>query len=173
MEKVLPIAKGGRLDGKGSVCFAYLDDIIVPSKTIDEGLDFLELVLKSLLKSNLKLHPKKCKLLKTELVFLGHRVSAEEIAPDDGKVQKVRDWPTPRSVTEVRAFLGLANYHAAFIKNFSDIAEPLYRLTEKNCRFLWSAKEDTAFCDLKTALTRRSWRIVGNLGNQLPPSTRC
>ena len=86
-------------------------------------------------------------------MFLGHHVSAEGIAPDDGKVQKVRDWPTPRSFTEVRAFLGLANYHAAFVKNFSDIAEPLYRLTEKNCRFRWSAEADTAFCDLKTALT--------------------
>ena len=79
MEKVLPIAKGGRLEGKGSICFAFLDDM-VPLKSIDEGLDFLELVLESLLKSNLKLHPKNCKLLQRELLFLGHRVSAEGIA---------------------------------------------------------------------------------------------
>ena len=68
-------------------------------------------------------------------------------------MQKIRDWPTPLSVTEVRAFLGLANYHAAFVKNFSDIAEPLYRLTKKNCRFQWSAEADKAFSDLKNALT--------------------
>jgi len=85
-------------------------------------------------------------------VFLGHRVSAKGIAQDDAKIQKVRDWPTPRSVTEVRAFLGLAKYHAAFIRNFAEIAEPLYRLTEKNRSFQWTGEADKAFYELKNAL---------------------
>jgi len=152
MERVLHIAKGGRLDGKASVCFAFLDDIIIPSRSIDEGLDNVELVLKSLQQHNLKLHPKKCKILQEELVFLGHRVSAKGIARDDAKIQKVRDWPTPSSVTEVRAFLGLANHHAAFIRNFAEIAEPLYRLTEKNRSFQWTGEDDKAFSERKTAL---------------------
>jgi len=69
MERVLPIAKGGRLDGKASVCFAFLDDFIIPSRSIDEGLDNLELVLKSLKQHNLKLHQKNAKFSRKNLCF--------------------------------------------------------------------------------------------------------
>jgi len=82
---------------------------------VDDGLTRLEQVLESLKRYNLKLHPKKCKLLQQELVFLGHRISAEGITQDENKIQQVRDWPIPRSATEVCAFLGLANYHSAFV----------------------------------------------------------
>jgi len=63
MDKILPIGKGGRL-GKDGICFAYLDDIIVPSQDIPQGLDRLERILQILIQHNLKLHPKKCQLIK-------------------------------------------------------------------------------------------------------------
>jgi len=153
MEKVLPIPKDGNLKNGTGACFAFLDDIIIPSKDVDDGLRRLEQVLESLKRHNLKLHPKKCKLLQRELVFLGHRISAEGITQDENKIQRVRDWPIPRSATRVRAFLGLANYHSAFVNKFSDIAEPLYRLTEKGRPFKWTEEENKSFEALKTALT--------------------
>jgi len=66
MERVLPIPQDGKLGGKRGACFAFLDDIIVPSKTVDEGLERLEQVFEALEKHNLKLHPKKCKFLQHE-----------------------------------------------------------------------------------------------------------
>ena len=82
MEKVLQIPKDGNSKNGTGACFAFLDDIIIPSKDVDDGLTRLEHVLESLERHNLKLHPKKCKLLQQELAFLGHRISAEGITQD-------------------------------------------------------------------------------------------
>ena len=106
IEKVLPVAKGGKLDTE-NCCFAYLDDILIPSKTVDENLDYLEIVLQALIKNNFKLHPKKCKFLATELEYLGHVISASGIGTSPAKTQKIRDWPRLHSQKDVRAFLGI------------------------------------------------------------------
>ena len=68
---------------------AYLDDIFVPSRGIDQGLDHLDIILEMIEKENLKLHPKKCSLLQKELQFLGHIVSKEGIRTDPQKLDKV------------------------------------------------------------------------------------
>ena len=148
------------VDGKGAAdpegwqieewnwCMLRLfDDIIIPSKNVDDAafhprMTRQEQVLESLKRHNLKLHPKKCKLLQQELVFLGHRISAEGITQDENKIQRVRDWPSPRSANRVRAFRGLANYHLVFVNKFCDLAEPLYRLTEKGRPFKWTEEEN-------------------------------
>jgi len=83
MEQILPIAKSGEINtSTKSICMAYLDDIVAPSKGIDKGLDNLDIILETIEKENLKLHPKKCSLLQKELQFLGHIVSTEGIRTD-------------------------------------------------------------------------------------------
>ena len=72
--------------------------------------------------------------------------------PDPAKVQAVRDWKVPESVTDVRSFLGLAGYYRRFIPQFAKIAAPLTNLTRKNTPFTWSLREGEAFQQLKDVL---------------------
>ena len=89
----------------------------------------------------------------SEVASLGHIVPKDGVATDPEKVATVRDWPTPRSTTEVRSFVGLCAYYRRFISNFSQVAKPLHRLTEKNVKFSWSDNCQSAFEELKVRLT--------------------
>jgi len=100
------------------VC-VYLDDILVYSRTEAEHIKHLRIVLDVLRRHDYKAKLAKCEFFKQELKFLGHIVSTGGIKPDPAKVQVVHDWPQPRSVYEVRSFLGLANYFRRFIRTFS------------------------------------------------------
>lgn len=110
-------------------CLCYLDDIIIMGATFHQALDNLELVFQRFRQANLKLKPKKCVLLQTEVLFLGHKVTREGISTDPSKIKAVKSWPVPESVKEVKGFLGLAGYYRRFIPSFSEIAVPLTKLT--------------------------------------------
>ena len=134
-------------------CLVYVDDIIIPGKTFDDHLHNLHSVLLRLREANLKLQPPKCIFARKSVSFLGHIISAKDIAADPTKVNKVATWPTPTCRRDVQQFLGLCNYYRRFIKNFADIARPLHRLTEKTATFMWSENCQSAFEDLRKKLT--------------------
>ena len=85
--------------------------------------------------------------------FLGHIVSKEGIRVDLKKIEVNIEWKPQRNVTEVRSFLGLANYYKRFVKGFSMTASPMTRLLQKNVRFEWSEKFQASFEKLKAFLT--------------------
>ena len=85
--------------------------------------------------------------------FLGHVISDEGISVDPKKIEVVRDWKRPTIVTEIRSFLGLAGYYRRFVENFSKIAAPLTKLTQKNVKFVSSAACEKSFHELKKLLT--------------------
>ena len=134
-------------------CLIYIDDIIVPAKTIDETLVRLEHVFQRLQQANLKLKPSKCVFMQKSVKFLGHEVSALGINTDKDKIKAVQEWPVPRTVKQVRSFVGLAAYYKRFIASFGEICKPLYQLCEKNRQFLWSLDCQHAFETLKDKLT--------------------
>ena len=134
-------------------CLIYMDDIIVPAKTIDETLLRLEHVFQRLQQANLKLKPSKCVFMQKSVKFLGHEVSALGINTDKDKIKAVQEWPVPRTVKQVRSFVGLAAYYKRFIASFGEICKPLYQLCEKNRQFLWSLDCQHAFETLKDKLT--------------------
>ncbi|PHT86830.1 hypothetical protein T459_08936 [Capsicum annuum] len=84
--------------------------------------------------------------------FLGNVVSRDGIHVDPKKIEAVRDWPQPSTVTEIRSFLGLANYYRRFVEGFSKVASPLTRLTQKGVAFQWSDECEESFQKLKTTL---------------------
>ena len=133
-------------------CLVYLDDIIVFEKSFDEALKNLTLVFERLRQAGLRLKPSKCSLFQSSVKFLGHIVSSEGVSCDPDKISCVRDWETPRCVTEVRSFVGFASYYRRFIPDFAKIASPLTKLTEKNSRFNWTEECAEAFDTLKQKL---------------------
>ena len=134
-------------------CFVYIDDVLVCSQTFDDHLAHLQQVFDRLRSANLRLNAKKCVLLKDEVHYLGHVVSQAGIYPSSSNVTKVKDYPTPADVSQVRQFLGLASYYRRFIKNFSKIAAPLNALLRKDVSFEWNDACEQSFVELKNCLT--------------------
>jgi hypothetical protein len=85
--------------------------------------------------------------------FLGHIITAEGITIDPSKVEEVLDWKSPRSVTQICSFLGLAGYYRRFIPNISKVTKPMTKLLEKEVKFKWSLQCEEAFLTLKKLLT--------------------
>lgn len=134
---------------------AYLDDILIYGKTIDECLERLEDVLRLLDNANLTLNLSKCEFLLDKIDYLGYEISSAGIRPGDRKIQSVADFPVPTNIHSVRQFLGLVGYFRKFILNFAQIAHPLTRLLKKDAKWSWSVAEESAFQTLKQKLTSR------------------
>ena len=94
-------------------------------------------VLDVLRKEQFFLKMSKCEFGKTSLVYLGHIVGASELNIDPSKVEVILNWPKPNTITEVRIFLGAAQYWRKFIANFSSIATLLHALKNINKAFHW------------------------------------
>ena len=135
------------------ICLIYLDDIIIYSTTPEQHIERLRAVLTRLRGAGLKLKPSKCDVMRSSVEFLGHRVSADGIEPHPQKISAVTDWPTPETLRELRAFLGLCGYYRRFVDHFSSVTSPLYSLTEKGRPFNWNAECQIAFEQLKRHLT--------------------
>lgn len=133
-------------------CLVYLDDIIVIGKTFREHLANLKEVFQRLREAGLRLKPNKCHFCSPQVEFLGHIVSRDGVHTDPRKTAKVAEWPKPTNKKEVQQFLGLANYYRRFVKDFSSIAKPLHRLTEKTAKFEWTTECQAAFEDLRHRL---------------------
>lgn len=114
----------------------------------------LGVVLDKIRAAGLTLKPDKCHLGMAEVQYLGHRVGCGNQRPEPAKVEAVANWPTPRTKTQVLAFLGTAGYYRRFVPDYSTIAKPLTDLTKKNLprQVLWSPACEAAFLALKQAL---------------------
>jgi hypothetical protein len=126
----------------------FIDDILIYSKSEEEHAQHLWVILQRLWDHQLYAKFSKCAFWLKKVLFLGHIISAEGIAVDPNKIQEVLDWKSPRSVTQIRSFLGLAGYYRRFISNFSKIAKPMTKLLEKEAKIEWSPQCKDAFLTL-------------------------
>ena len=141
-------------------CIVYLDDIIIFSDTKEEHIKRLEAVFQKLMAAGLKLKPTKCFFFRDEIEYLGHVVSGKGISTNPKKIEAVTKWPTPRTVYDVRSFLGFVGYYRRFIKNFSKITKPIREVITglenqskragKKTYIEWTDIADSAFETLKT-----------------------
>ncbi|GJX47104.1 putative reverse transcriptase domain-containing protein [Tanacetum coccineum] len=107
--------------------------------------EHLKLILELLKKEELYAKFSKCKFWLSKVQFLGHVINSEGIHVDPAKIETIKDWASPKTLTEIHQFLGLAGYYRRFIKGFLKIAKPMTKLTQKNVKFDWSEKAEAAF----------------------------
>src|SRR3954463_4316491 len=138
----------------------FVDDILIYSASEREHEDHLRTVLQLLRDHRLYAKFSKCEFWLTEVKFLGHVVSSDGIAVDPSKIEAVIDWERPKSVFDIRSFLGLAGYYRRFVLDFSKLAAPLTKLTRKGVKFQWTEDCETSFLELKTRLTTAPVLII-------------
>ncbi|GJS14104.1 putative reverse transcriptase domain-containing protein [Tanacetum coccineum] len=112
----------------------FIDDILIYSKTQEEHVEHLRLVMRLLKKKKLYAKFSKCEFWLREVQFLGYVINGNGIHVDPSKIEAVKNWKAPRTPIEVRSFLGLAGYYRRFIENFSKIAKSLTILTQNQKR---------------------------------------
>ena len=137
----------------GKFVVVYFDDILIYSTSLDLHIDHLKSVLTVLREEQLYANLEKCIFCTNHVVFLGFVVSSKGVQVDEEKVRAIQEWPTPKSVTEVRSFHGLASFYRRFVKDFSTLAAPLNEVLKKNVGFKWGEKQEEAFNVLKQKLT--------------------
>lgn len=141
----------------------YLDDIVIFSTSFESHLQRLEMVLGRLRQHNLKLKLKKCNFFQSKVRYLGHVISAAGVSTDPEKIRAVAEWKRPRTLTELRSFLGFASYYRRFVEGFAKCAAPLHKLVgtlqggQKRARVnslegRWDEACEMAFTGLKSKL---------------------
>ena len=130
----------------------FFDDVLIYSPDLQSHLKHLETALQLLSRNQFYVNAKKCSFGLEKVSYLGHVISEEGVAADPEKVSSMLTWPVPKTVTELRGFLGLTGYYRKFVRNYGQIARPLTELLQKN-GFKWSDQAEAAFGALKSAVT--------------------
>lgn len=157
------------LKGFENFAIPYLDDIAVFSDTWESHLRHLECVLDRIKKAKLTIKPSKCKFAQNHLKYLGHDIGNGSRTPAQAKVQSVVDFPTPRTKTQIRAFLGLAGYYGRYIENFSVVAAPLTDALKGKAKkgdIVWTSECEEAFQTLKHKLIEKPVLYAPNFKKQ-------
>ena len=131
----------------------YLDDILISAPTVEEHDVLVEKVLQRLQDAGIHLHLEKCHFDQRQVEYLGHLIDATGIHPTNNKVRAIKEAPVPSDITQLRAFVGLLNYYGKFIPQVATHMTPLYKLMEKDHKWLWSAECQDAFLKCKELLT--------------------
>jgi hypothetical protein len=139
----------------GKVCFVYVDDISVFTNTFEEHLAVLQEIFNRMRQNGLFLKPKKCTFANHEIKLLGYLVTRRGVCTDPSKVKAIREFPIPTNKTEVRSFMGLANYYGHFVRGFSSKADQINKTLRKvNEPFDFPKPAKQAFKVIKKSLAK-------------------
>ena len=144
------------LKGAETYAAAYLDDVVIHSRSWEEHLVHVAEVLKRLKEAGLTVNPQKCAVAQREVQYLGHVIGGGVVKPQVGKVSAILETPVPKTKRQVRSFLGVVGWYRRFVPHFSTRAAPLIELTRKSApnRVVWTDHCSKAFEDLRTCLSK-------------------
>jgi hypothetical protein len=131
----------------------FFDDILIYSKSWEDHVQHVDKVLQLLKEQQLYAKPSKCFFGVKEVEYLGHIVSHEGVKVDPNKIKAMMDWPIPKTLKNIRGFLGLTGYYRKFVRNYGRIAAPLTTLTKKDA-FSWTPEATKAFEQLKEVMCK-------------------
>ena len=131
----------------------YIDDILVTGSSEEAHLKALDEVLSRLDRAGLRVKRNKCEFLRPSVTYLGHRIDADGLHPLPDRVRAIKDAPTPKSVTELKSYLGMLTYYSKFLPNLSLTLHPLYLLLRKDVKWKWGVAQAKAFAASKDLLT--------------------
>ena len=149
----------------------YMDDITVYGGDFEECLTNLEAILQRCIEKNLVLNWEKFHFMVNQGIVLGHIISSRGIEVDKAKIELISKLPPLTNVKTIRQFLGHAGFYRRFIKDFLKITKPLYKLLEKDAKFVWERECQKSFEELKSHLTTAP--IVRAPNWQLPFEVMC
>src|SRR5699024_6313855 len=115
-------------------CFVYMDDVVIFSKSLHDHLIHVKMIFEKLREFNLKVQLDKSEFLCKEVAFLGHIITPEGIKPNPSKIKAVKEYPLPKTVKEIKQFLGLVGYYRRFLQNFAKIVSPFTKCLKKGAK---------------------------------------
>ncbi len=125
---------------------------LISGKNDQDHLKNLNEVLACLKQAGLRLKKEKCKFMKPSVEYLGYRVDMHGLHAIEKKVEAIKNAPAPENQQLLRSSLGMVNYYAKFVSNYSTVVHPLNELLRHNVKWKWTPKENDAFCELKEKL---------------------
>ncbi|XP_058733853.1 uncharacterized protein LOC131605523 [Vicia villosa] len=131
----------------------FFDDILIYSNSYSDHLLHLTLILDLLASNKFVAKLSKCVFAVPKVDYLGHVISLSGVTPDPDKIQAIVDWPQPRSLTQLRGFLGLTGFYRRFVRHYATLAAPLTDLLRSTTKFTWNTDAETAFTNLKKIMT--------------------
>ena len=140
---------------KNDIALVFVDDILIKGKTIQELADNCKKVFTKIMDANLRFNPSKAHVGFRRLVYLGHVISNEGIAPNPEKVQGIKDFPRPTNCTDVRKFMGMISYYRKFIPHLTNHSRPLEILGASKVWY-WTTNEENAFQACKSILSQNA-----------------
>ena len=146
----------GALKRLREFCFAFVDDILVYSRSVEEHAIHLERVFQALLDHGLKINTEKCQLFKKEVVYLGYRVDQHGVHPTRDRINAIENWPVPQTYSKLKSFLCSVNFYMRFVRNYAETSSILASIPQppkKNDPIHLTSIQLAAFYKLKSMLT--------------------
>jgi hypothetical protein len=137
----------------GKFVVVYFDDILIYSKSLDEHIEHLHAIFGALRQARLFANLEKCTFCTDRVAFLGYVVTPQDIEVDEAKIEAIKSWSVPATLTQLQSFLGLVGFYRRFMRDFSTIDAPLNDLTKKGVPFYWGVAQEHSFDTLIDKLT--------------------
>ncbi|XP_058774197.1 uncharacterized mitochondrial protein AtMg00860-like [Vicia villosa] len=144
----------------------FFDDILIYSNSYSDHLLHLTLILDLLASNKFVAKLSKCVFAVPKVEYLGHVISLSGVTPDPDKIQAILDWPKPRSLSQLRGFLGLTVFYRRFVRHYATLAALLTDLL-RSIKFTWNTEAEHAFTSLKQIMTKTPVIVLPNFGKTL------